>query len=39
MACKSGRDGYPIHWLVWHNEFESLDEQLKAQEVGGTCAQ
>ncbi|KAK3606459.1 hypothetical protein CHS0354_041405 [Potamilus streckersoni] len=32
MSSKSIREEFPLHWLVWHNEFSELDKEL-AKEV------
>lgn len=26
---------YPLHWLVWNNDYEELDQALATKKVGG----
>ncbi|XP_013416590.1 ankyrin repeat domain-containing protein 13D isoform X1 [Lingula anatina] len=33
MSEKSIRQDFPIHWLVWHNEFRSLDQELSKNDT------
>uniref|UniRef100_T1IXD5 Ankyrin repeat domain-containing protein n=1 Tax=Strigamia maritima TaxID=126957 RepID=T1IXD5_STRMM len=32
MSAKLLREEFPIHWLVWHNEFKELDEFLNSNQ-------
>ncbi|ROT78774.1 Ankyrin repeat domain-containing protein 13B [Penaeus vannamei] len=25
---REGREGYPLHWLVWHNDYRNLETEL-----------
>ena len=27
------KDKFPIHWLVWHNDYLGLDDALKESQV------
>lgn len=27
------KDAYPLHWLIWHNDYESLKTELDKNEV------
>lgn len=29
------KHNFPIHWLVWHNDYQKLDDELKS---GGVSA-
>ena len=31
-------DTYPVHYLVWHNMFEELNQLLAKKEVGSMCS-
>lgn len=28
---------YPVHWLVWNNEYEELKNSLEANKVQSLC--
>ena len=28
-----GPDAYPLHWLVWHNDYRRLEEELSKGKV------
>ncbi|CAH1802482.1 unnamed protein product [Owenia fusiformis] len=33
MSSKSLQAEFPVHWLVWHNDYEELDKLLQAGEI------
>lgn len=37
LQCKMSTDqiqaDYPLHWLVWNNDFEELQQALDLQQV------
>ncbi|KAK0068919.1 ankyrin repeat domain-containing protein 13D [Biomphalaria pfeifferi] len=33
MATNSLKDEFPLHWLVWHNNFRELDAALENKEL------
>lgn len=30
---REGREGYPLHWLVWHNDYRNLETELASGKV------
>ena len=33
MSSKSPKERFPIHWLVWHNQYDELDKELAKSKV------
>ena len=33
------KHNFPIHWLVWHNDYQKLDEELKSGGVSASQTQ
>ena len=38
-SSSSKKHNFPVHLLVWHNDYENLDEELKNGSVSATARQ
>ena len=36
-SSASLKDEFPIHWLVWHNNYRELDTELEKNVVSRIC--
>lgn len=33
MSSKGLKEMFPLHWLIWNNDFEELDKELALKKV------